>query len=159
MGIEPNAHGAPSENDVNVAAPVHMLNVVEAMALLGVVLMPANEQGTMAHAVLNDVSFSFGLLPATLFVRGDRAVGVRTFGASPAFFLAANEVTNSAVVGSVCVMDLEEDLRVRAEVEITIAAGLTPLQLKSALKASVDQVFGLLDRFELSHKQIAQHSF
>ncbi|MDO5077524.1 YbjN domain-containing protein [Corynebacterium sp.] len=95
----------------------------------------------VATANLNGFPVTFAVLnTAVLIVRADHSLEEPVADGNPATFLACNHFNAFNFQCKAVVMDRLENLVVRTECELMVAAGMTDDQLRAALKEAVDNV-------------------
>ncbi|AFM07478.1 YbjN domain-containing protein [Corynebacterium pseudotuberculosis] len=126
--------------------------VAAMMSTFGITLRIIDSQRGIAMANLNGAEFVFMVLQSTLVIRSDRALS----GEIPALCIATNSVNNSAVLGSVTIVNRTTPPLLRAEVENPCAAGLTDKQLRTVLETSINTVFKLFDAFDSATRSLTE---
>ncbi|MBC3185478.1 YbjN domain-containing protein [Corynebacterium sp. zg-331] len=119
--------------------------VTAAMKAFGITLWPT-EDPQVATANLNGFRVTFALLNSVLIVRADNPTELASDSGVPTLHLAANQVNCSGFGAKAVVADREENLVVRTECDLPIAAGITEEQLSAALRGAVDEVLASQDR-------------
>lgn len=113
--------------------------VTAAMAEFDIELFPA-EQGDIASANLNGTQVTFALLNSVLIVRADVPTDVKTEDGDPTLHLACNHVNSYSFACKATIVDRTEQLIIRTEREILVAAGMTDRQLTTSVREAVDAV-------------------
>lgn len=126
------------------ATAVTLDRIDVAMRDHGIELARAETRG-IAQANLNGFTVTFALLSSVLIVRADAQTEVVSDNADATFYLAANQVNTTGFGARAVIVDKLENLIVRAERELPIAAGLNDEQLSSALKSAVDGALAAQD--------------
>ncbi|AKK06036.1 hypothetical protein CMUST_08560 [Corynebacterium mustelae] len=131
--------------------------VVAAMSELGIAIHPASQKADRGQASINGVPFLFALLPTAVIVRG--VVKISDSSAAEDIFphvswlLACNKVNVSLNCGRASVVTVSDGYHIRAEVELPLATGLSRLQLRSGLRAAVDDIFNILEKIEAAQRE------
>ncbi|MDK8449839.1 YbjN domain-containing protein [Corynebacterium mastitidis] len=126
-------------------APLSFDRVTAAMQEFNITLWPT-EDPNVATANLNGFRVTFALLNSVLIVRADHPTDLASDSGVPTLHLAANQVNCSGFGAKAVVSDREENLVVRTECALPIAAGVSSEQLTSALSGAVDEVLAGQDR-------------
>lgn len=113
--------------------------VVDELKALGVSAQ-ADVSGRSAQAEAGGYPLLFVLLDSVLIVRTDAETDIPADSPDATIYLAANQVNSSYLEAHAIVVNRGERLVVRTESEIAVAAGLTPEQLRGALKSAIDGV-------------------
>lgn len=98
------------------------------------------EQGDIASANLNGTQVTFALLNSVLIVRADVLTDVATEDGDPTLHLACNHVNSYSFACKATIVDRAEQLIIRTEREIMVAAGMTDRQLSTTVREAVDAV-------------------
>ncbi|RNE49234.1 YbjN domain-containing protein [Corynebacterium alimapuense] len=134
-------------------SPVTIARIVETMSGFGVDL-DTHEDNEVATANLNGVLVTFAVLGSVAIVRAD-AVTEQTLGdADPTFYLAANQVNCVSFGARATVVDRAENLIIRTERDLPIAAGLNDAQLGGGLRAAVDAVLATQDGIKAAAEEL-----
>lgn len=127
---------------------VTLPRVVQIMKEFGIDLQVNAEQGagaTVATANLNGHHIMFAVLGSVLIVRADRPTDTPVADGNPRWHLACNQVNCFNFAAKAVVVDRTEQVIVRAEKDIPIAAGLSGAQLSVMLKNAIDHVLAIQD--------------
>lgn len=117
---------------------VTLERVRTAMQDFGIELVPHEE---IATANLNGYPVTFAVIGrAILIVRADCTTDEPVADGNPAKFLACNHFNAFNFQCKAAIMDRIENIVIRTECEIMVAAGMTDDQLRAALKESVDHI-------------------
>ncbi|KQB85502.1 YbjN domain-containing protein [Corynebacterium oculi] len=119
--------------------------VTDAMKGFHITLWPT-EDPNVATANLNGFRVTFALLNSVLIVRADNPTDLSSDSGVPTLHLAANQVNCSGFGVKAVVADREENLMVRTECDLPIAAGISEEQLSAALRGAVDEVLAGQER-------------
>lgn len=98
------------------------------------------EKGDIASANLNGTQVTFALLNSVLIVRADVITDVATADGNPTLHLACNHVNSYSFACKATIVDRAEQLIIRTEREILVAAGMTDRQLSTTVREAVDAV-------------------
>lgn len=113
--------------------------VTATMAAFDIELAHA-DQGDIASANLNGTQVTFALLNSVLIVRADVLTDVATEDGDPTLHLACNHVNSYSFACKATIVDRAEQLIIRTEREIMVAAGMTDRQLSTTVREAVDAV-------------------
>lgn len=130
---------------------VTLAHVVQIMKEFGIDLQVSADQGegaTVATANLNGHNVMFAVLGSVLIVRADRPTETPVADGNPRWHLACNQVNCFNFAAKAVVVDRTEQVIVRAEKDILIAAGLTDTQLSAMLKNAIDHVLAIQESVE-----------
>lgn len=104
------------------------------------IAVTADQTGRVAQGKHEGLDIMVVLLDSVFIVRADSETDTPADTPQPTMYLAANEI-NSAMLGARAIIgNRTEKLIVRTESEVTIAAGMTDAQLRSATAIAVGQV-------------------
>lgn len=113
--------------------------VTTTMAAFDIELARA-DKGDIASANLNGTQVTFALLNSVLIVRADVPTDVATADGDPTLHLACNHVNSYSFACKATIVDRAEQLIIRTEREILVAAGMTDRQLSTTVREAVDAV-------------------
>ncbi|WP_018295599.1 YbjN domain-containing protein [Corynebacterium lubricantis] len=99
----------------------------------------------LGQANINGFNVAFALLSSVVIVRADAATEIPSDDADATFYLAANQVNSASFGARAVIVDKLDNLIVRTERELPLAAGLDDEQLSAALKSAVDAVLATQD--------------
>lgn len=125
--------------------PVTLDRVIDTMKSFDVELEALGEDGVAAVANLNDTAMTFAVLGSSLIVRGDVVTDRTLADADPTLHLAANQINSVTFGARATIAEHAENLIVRTERDIPIAAGMNDEQLTTSLRGAVDAVLAAQD--------------
>ncbi|ANE04123.1 YbjN domain-containing protein [Corynebacterium crudilactis] len=128
--------------------PVTIERISLIMKEFGIDLLVADEQGTgsqVASANLNGHHVMLAVIGSVLIVRADRPTEMPVADGNPAWHLACNQVNCFNFAAKAVVVDRTENIVVRAEKDVPIAAGLNDIQLSAMLKNAIDHILAIQD--------------
>lgn len=128
--------------------PVTIDRISLIMKEFGIDLLKATDQGTdsqVASANLNGHHVMFAVIGSVLIVRADRPTEMPVAEGNPAWHLACNQVNCFNFAAKAVVVDRTENIVIRAEKDVPIAAGLNDIQLSAGLKNAIDHVLAIQD--------------
>lgn len=123
------------------------------MSGFGIVVFPGDKD-FVATANLNGFRVTFACLPSTIVVRADHSTHIESSTDIPTLHLAANQVNCASYAVRAAVDNTGPTLVVRTEREIPVAAGISDIQLKAALKDAVDDVIAGQDAVGAAAQQL-----
>ncbi|QPK82436.1 YbjN domain-containing protein [Corynebacterium qintianiae] len=129
--------------------------VIAAMENHGISLVD-DPSGRTAHANINGFEVMFVILDSVLIVRTASATEVPSDTPDPTLYLAANQLNSSLAGARAIVVNRQQNITVRTEAEIQVAAGLTEQQLSSALKRAVDGILHAQDALTVTAEHFEQ---
>ena len=138
-----STNGGGGDSDESTAmtspTPVSIDRVITILGRHGIEL----QADATTRAALGSVH-GFGLLlvvlDSVLIVRIDSPTDVRSDSSDATFYYAANKVNSAQVEARALVVNRTENLTLRAEAEIPVAAGMTDAQLSTSTHAAVEAV-------------------
>ncbi|QPK78207.1 YbjN domain-containing protein [Corynebacterium lizhenjunii] len=130
--------------------------VVDAMATFDVTLDKIEGRDDSATANLNGLPCLFAVLDSVVIVRADVQTDAAYSQADAGLFLAANQINSVALGARAVITDFDDQLVVRTERDISIAAGMTDQQLQAALQAAVDGVLGAQNAMVAAAEEMAK---
>lgn len=136
-------------------APVTMARIVETMRGFDITL-DVQDGEEIATANLNDLPVVFAVLGSAAIVRADTVTDQTLDGGDPTLYLAANQVNCASFGAQACVVDRAEKLIIRTEREMTIAAGMSDIQLSTTLRDVVDSVLATQDGVKAAADNLAE---
>ncbi|AGF72573.1 YbjN domain-containing protein [Corynebacterium halotolerans] len=104
-----------------------------------------HENHDVATANLNGTPVTFALLGSVFIVRADSVTDQKLSDGDPTLYLAANQVNCVSFGARAAVVDRAEQLVVRTERDVLVAAGMTDPQLTASLRSAVDGVLAAQD--------------
>lgn len=119
--------------------PVTIDRIVNACAQGGVGLS-SDATGRVAHGNHEGLAIMVVLLDSVFIVRADTATETPADSPDATLYLAANEVNSTLIGARAIVGNRAETLVVRTESEVSVAAGMTDAQLRSAAADAVNEV-------------------
>lgn len=126
--------------------PVTIDRVVDAMHAFDVELEKMGDDDSgVATANLNDTAMTFAVLGSALIVRGDTVTDQTLNAADPTLYLAANQINSVTFGARATIVDRTENLIVRTERDVPVAAGMNDEQLSASLRGAVDAVLAAQD--------------
>ena len=137
--------------------PVTIDRISLIMKEFGIDLAIADEQGTgsqVASANLNGHHVMFAVIGSVLIVRADRATEMPVSDGNPAWHLACNQVNCFNFAAKAVVVDRTDNIVIRAEKDVPIAAGLNDIQLSAMLKNAIDHILAIQDAVANAGKEI-----
>lgn len=99
----------------------------------------------VATANLNDLPVTIAVLGSVFIVRADTVTDQTMADADPTLYLAANQVNSVGFGARATIVDRAENLIVRTERDVAIAAGMNDDQLGASLRSAVDAVLSTQD--------------
>ncbi|KQB85839.1 YbjN domain-containing protein [Corynebacterium lowii] len=141
----------------NLITTLTFERVTQAMKSFNITLWPT-EDPNVATANLNGFRVTFALLNSVLIVRADKPTDLASDSGIPTLHLAANQVNCSGFGVKAVVSDREENLVVRTECDLPIAAGISDEQLRPALGGAVDEVLAGQDRVARAAEELIEQS-
>ncbi|WJZ02788.1 YbjN domain-containing protein [Corynebacterium freiburgense] len=117
---------------------VNLERVSDIMKEFGISLTPQEE---LATANLNGYPVTFAVINrSVLIIRADSSTEEPVADGNPTKFLACNHFNAYNFQCKAAIMDRVENIIIRTECEIMVAAGMTDDQLRAAVKEGVDNV-------------------
>lgn len=136
-------------------APV-TLDRVEAVMATREITLVRDEAREIAQANLNGYTVIFAILGSVLVVRADATTDIPSDDANATLYLAANQVNSTSFGARAVIVNKAENLIVRTERELPIAAGLNDEQLSHTLQSAVDAVLASQDAMVAVVEQLDQ---
>ncbi|AKE39250.1 Putative bacterial sensory transduction regulator [Corynebacterium camporealensis] len=144
-----------SNNDNNLPQ-VTLDRVIEAMRTFDIELTPVEGRYDAATANLNGLPCLFALLDSVLIVRCDVPTDAVYTQADAGLFLAANQINSVSFGARAVITEHENNLVVRSERDVPIAAGMNDEQLATAIQGAVDGVIGAQDAMVSAAEEMAK---
>lgn len=110
----------------------------------------------VATANLNDLPVTFAVLGSVFIVRADSVTDQTIADADPTLYLAANQVNSVSFGARATIVDRTENLIVRTERDVAIAAGMNDEQLSASLRSAVDAVLSTQDAVKAAAGELAE---
>lgn len=110
----------------------------------------------VATANLNDLPVTFAVLGSVFIVRADSVTDQTIADADPTLYLAANQVNSVSFGARATIVDRTENLIVRTERDVAIAAGMNDEQLSASLRSAVDAVLSTQDAVKAAADELAE---
>ena len=129
--------------------------IVDACAQSGIGLS-ADSTGRVAHGTHSDLELMLVLLDSVFIVRADSATDTAADSPDAKYYLAANEVNSTLVGARAIVGNKSENLVIRTEAEVSIAAGMTDEQLRSGAAGAVKSVVDAHNAMVVLAEQISR---
>ena len=115
--------------------------IVDAFAQSGVAIT-ADSTGRVAQGSHDNLELMVVLLDSVFIVRADSATDTAADSPDANYYLAANEVNSTLIGARAIVGNKSDNLIIRTEAEVSVAAGMTAEQLRSASDSAVKAVVG-----------------
>lgn len=135
--------------------PVTIDRVIDTMQGFDVELERVGEND-VATANLNGLPVTFAVLGSVFIVRADAATEETLTAADPTLYLAANQVNSVSFGARATIVDRTENLIVRTERDVPIAAGMNDEQLGASLRSAVDAVLATQDGVKAAAEELAE---
>ena len=113
--------------------------IVDAFAQSGVAIT-ADSTGRVAQGSHDNLELMVVLLDSVFIVRADSATDTAADSPDANYYLAANEVNSTLIGARAIVGNKSDNLIIRTEAEVSVAAGMTDEQLRSASDSAVKAV-------------------
>ena len=110
----------------------------------------------VATANLNDLPVTFAVLGSVFIVRADSVTNQTLADSDPTLYLAANQVNSVSFGARATIVDRAENLIVRTERDVAIAAGMNDEQLGTSLRSAVDAVLSTQDAVKAAADDLAE---
>jgi hypothetical protein len=110
----------------------------------------------VATANLNDLPVTFAVLGSVFIVRADSVTDQTLADNDPTLYLAANQVNSVSFGARATIVDRAENLIVRTERDVAIAAGMNDEQLNASLRSAVDAVLSTQDAVKAAADDLAE---
>lgn len=110
----------------------------------------------VATANLNDLPVTFAVLGSVFIVRADSVTDQTLADSDPTLYLAANQVNSVSFGARATIVDRAENLIVRTERDVAIAAGMNDEQLGTSLRSAVDAVLSTQDAVKAAADDLAE---
>ncbi|AJK68958.1 YbjN domain-containing protein [Corynebacterium marinum] len=110
----------------------------------------------VATANLNDLPVTFAVLGSVFIVRADSVTDQTLADNDPTLYLAANQVNSVSFGARATIVDRAENLIVRTERDVAIAAGMNDEQLGASLRSAVDAVLSTQDAVKAAADDLAE---
>ncbi|MCS5479578.1 YbjN domain-containing protein [Corynebacterium sp. YIM 101645] len=110
----------------------------------------------VATANLNDLPVTFAVLGSVFIVRADTVTEQTLNDADPTLYLAANQINSVGLGARATIVDRAEQLIVRTERDVAIAAGMNDDQLSASLRSAVDAVLATQDAMTAAAGELAE---
>ncbi|QGU04700.1 YbjN domain-containing protein [Corynebacterium comes] len=136
-------------------APVTIDRIVDVMQGFDVELERVGED-EVATANLNGLPVTFAMLGSVFIVRADTVTDQTIADADPTLYLAANQVNSVSFGARATIVDRAENLIVRTERDVAIAAGMNDEQLAASLRSAVDAVLATQDGVKAAADDLAE---
>lgn len=127
------------DNQISTPSQVTIDRVIAAAAEHGIEVAD-DPTGRAGHAVVNGYNLLFVLLDSVLIARADSQTDTPADSPDATLYLGANQVNSAYLDARALVVNKTENIIVRTENDIPVAAGLTDEQLSTALKRAIDGV-------------------
>lgn len=135
--------GGGDESDESTAmakpTPVSIDRVITMLGRRGIELQ-TDATSRAAQGSVHGCGLLLVLLDSVLIVRIDSPTDVRSDSSDATLYYAANKVNSAQVEARALVVNRTENLTLRAEAEIPVAAGMTDEQLSTCTHAAVKAV-------------------
>ncbi|MHA2789068.1 YbjN domain-containing protein [Corynebacterium sp. S7] len=128
----------------SVATTVTLDRIDQTMRGHGIELA-RDDARNIGQANINGFTVTFALLSSVVIVRADALTEVPSENADATFYLAANQVNSTSFGARAVIVDKLDNLIVRTERELPLAAGLNDDQLSAGLKSAVDGLIATQD--------------
>lgn len=113
--------------------------IVDAFAQSGVGIT-ADSTGRVAQGSHDNLELMVVLLDSVFIVRADSTTDTAADSPDANYYLAANEVNSTLIGARAIVGNKSDNLIIRTEAEVSVAAGMTDEQLRSASDSAVKAV-------------------
>lgn len=113
--------------------------IVDAFAQSGVAIT-ADSTGRVAQGSHDNLELMVVLLDSVFIVRADSATDTAADSPDANYYLAANEVNSTLIGARAIVGNKSDNLIIRTEAEVSVAAGMTDEQLRSASDSAVKAI-------------------
>lgn len=144
-------------NKPNNLSAVTIDRIIEAMRGFDVELEKMGDDDSgVALANLNDIPVTFAVLGSVFIVRADVVTEDTLNAADPTLYLAANQVNSISFGARATIVDRTENLIVRTERDVPIAAGLNDEQLRASVRGAVDAVLSAQDAVVATAADLAE---
>ncbi|NLA55870.1 MAG: hypothetical protein GX859_06175 [Corynebacterium humireducens] len=138
-------------------SPVTIDRIIEAMRGFDVELEKVGDDDSgVASANLNDIPVTFAVLGSVFIVRADVVTEQTLNDADPTLYLAANQVNSISFGARATIVDRAENLIVRTERDVPIAAGMNDEQLAASVRGAVDAVLTAHDGIKATADDLAE---
>jgi len=138
-------------------SPVTIDRIIEAMRGFDVELEKVGDDDSgVASANLNDIPVTFAVLGSVFIVRADVVTEQTLNDADPTLYLAANQVNSISFGARATIVDRAENLIVRTERDVPIAAGMNDEQLAASVRGAVDAVLTAQDGIKATADDLAE---
>jgi len=138
-------------------SPVTIDRLIEAMRGFDVELEKVGDEDSgVAAANLNDIPVTFAVLGSVFIVRADVVTEQTLNDADPTLYLAANQVNSISFGARATIVDRAENLIVRTERDVPIAAGMNDEQLAASVRGAVDAVLTAQDGIKATADDLAE---
>ncbi len=137
-------------------SPVTIERIIEAMRGFDVELEKVGDDSGVASANLNDIPVTFAVLGSVFIVRADVVTDQTLNAADPTLYLAANQVNSISFGARATIVDRTENLIVRTERDVPIAAGMNDAQLAASVRGAVDAVLSAQDAITVTAGDLAE---
>ena len=138
-------------------SPVTIDRIIEAMRGFDVELEKVGDDDSgVASANLNDIPVTFAVLGSVFIVRADVVTEQTLNDADPILYLAANQVNSISFGARATIVDRAENLIVRTERDVPIAAGMNDEQLAASVRGAVDAVLTAQDGIKATADDLAE---
>ncbi|WP_175934903.1 YbjN domain-containing protein [Corynebacterium sp. Marseille-P4321] len=127
--------------------------IIAAMATHGIEVAD-DASGRAGHANVEGYNLLFVLLDSVVIVRADALTDIPADSPDATLYLAANQVNSAYLNSRALVVNKTEQLIVRTEKDVVVAAGLNDEQLGTALKRVVDGVLEAQNAMVVMMEQI-----
>lgn len=127
--------------------------IIAAMAPHGIEVAD-DASGRAGHANVEGYNLLFVLLDSVVIVRADALTDIPADSPDATLYLAANQVNSAYLNSRALVVNKTEQLIVRTEKDVVVAAGLNDEQLATALKRVVDGVLEAQNAMVVMMEQI-----
>ena len=115
--------------------------IVNAFAQSGVGIT-ADSTGRVAQGSHDNLELMVVLLDSVFIVRADSATDTAADSPDANYYLVANEVNSTLIGARAIVGNKSDNLIIRTEAEVSVAAGMTDEQLRSASESAVKAIVG-----------------
>lgn len=152
----PEANAIPNSSEDNNLPAVNIERVIESMKTFDIELTPVEGRDDSATANLNGLPCMFAVLDSVVIVRCDVSTDASFSQADAGLFLAANQINSVSFGARAAIAEHEDQLIVRTERDVPIAAGMNDAQLASALQNAVDGVIGAQNAMVAAAEEMAK---
>lgn len=140
----------------NFLPAVTLDRIIQAMAGFDIELSRVEGRDDAATANLNGLPCMFAVLGSVAIVRCDVPTDAAFSQADAGLFLAANQINSVSLGARAVISEHDDQLIVRTERDIPVAAGMTDKQLAAALKAGVDGIIRAQDAMVAAAEEMAK---